>query len=153
VGRFAVIGDPQGGVVCLFRPADGLPPAPFAPKLMEFSWHELATSDWRAAFDFYRQMFGWQTIDEADMGPLGTYLIFGADGAAYGGIFNKPPEMPVTAWCYYVRVQDVNEIARKVTENGGQVINGPMEVPGGDWIAQCLDPTGGMFAVHQKTGG
>jgi hypothetical protein len=28
------------------------------------------------------------------------------------------------------------------------LINGPMEVPGGDWIAQFIDPQGAAFAVH-----
>jgi predicted enzyme related to lactoylglutathione lyase len=53
------------------------------------------------------------------------------------------------SWCYYVRVNDVRETIDKVQQNKGQVINGPMEVPGGDWIAQCRDTSGGMFAVHQ----
>jgi uncharacterized protein len=30
-----------------------------------------------------------------------------------------------------------------------QVLNGPMEVPGG-LIAQCLDPQGAMFALHSS---
>jgi predicted enzyme related to lactoylglutathione lyase len=25
---------------------------------------------------------------------------------------------------------------------------GPMEVPGGDMVAMCMDPQGGAFAVH-----
>jgi predicted enzyme related to lactoylglutathione lyase len=33
---------------------------------------------------------------------------------------------------------------------GAKVINGPMEVPGGDWIVQGLDPQGAMFALHSK---
>jgi predicted enzyme related to lactoylglutathione lyase len=153
VGRFAVIEDPQGGVIAIFRPMEGPQPGAFAPGTMEFSWHELATTDWRAGFDFYQQMFGWEKVSENDMGSLGVYLIFGSGGASYGGMFTKPPEVPVTAWCYYVLVRDVNEAVRRVTQNGGRVVNGPMEVPGGDWIAQCLDPAGGMFAVHHRTAG
>jgi hypothetical protein len=30
---------------------------------------------------------------------------------------------------------------------GGQVINGPMQVPGGSWIVQGLDPQGAMFSL------
>jgi hypothetical protein len=30
------------------------------------------------------------------------------------------------------------------------VINGPMEVPGGDRIAAIVDPQGASFAVHSK---
>jgi predicted enzyme related to lactoylglutathione lyase len=44
----------------------------------------------------------------------------------------------------------VDEAANRVRETGGQVINGPMDVPGGDRIAQCLDPQGAMFAVHGR---
>jgi hypothetical protein len=49
---------------------------------------------------------------------------------------------------YYVRVPDVNAALEKVTALGGKVLNGPMEVPGGDMIAHCLDPQGAAFALH-----
>jgi len=39
----------------------------------------------------------------------------------------------------------------KVKAGGGKVVNGPMEVPGGDTIAQCVDPQGAMFAVHCRS--
>jgi predicted enzyme related to lactoylglutathione lyase len=69
-----------------------------------------------------------------------------------GGMFNKPPQMPVSAWLYYVQVPDVQRAAETVKQHGGQIVQGPMEVPGGDWIAQCLDPQGAMFAVHARQG-
>jgi predicted enzyme related to lactoylglutathione lyase len=153
VGRFAVIEDPQGAAIAIYQGVEGaVPSQTFAPKPMEFSWHELATIDWRAALDFYTAMFGWEPISENDIGPLGMYVVFGQRGVAYGGMFDKPAAMSETAWCYYVRVDDVNEAVNKVRQNGGQVINGPMEVPGGDWIAQCFDPAGSKFAVHQTAG-
>lgn len=31
-------------------------------------------------------------------------------------------------------------------------MNGPMDVPGGDRIAQCMDPQGAAFAVHSRQG-
>jgi predicted enzyme related to lactoylglutathione lyase len=37
-----------------------------------------------------------------------------------------------------------------VKESGGKIVNGPMEVPGGDVIAQGIDPQGAMFALHAK---
>lgn len=153
VGRFAVIEDPQGAAIAVYQGVGGAAPSqPFAPKPMDFSWHELATIDWRAALDFYTAMFEWEAISENDMDSLGVYVVFGQRGVPYGGMFDKPAEMSVAAWCYYVRVDDVNEAADKVRQNGGQVINGPMAVPGGDWIAQCLDPAGGTFALHQTAG-
>jgi predicted enzyme related to lactoylglutathione lyase len=43
----------------------------------------------------------------------------------------------------------VQRAVAAVRAGGGHVLNGPMEVPGGDRIAQCLDPQGAAFAVHQ----
>src|SRR6185369_4165053 len=47
-----------------------------------------------------------------------------------------------------IRVKDVNETAKKAKGARATLINGPMEVLGGDWIAQFVDPYGAMFAVH-----
>jgi uncharacterized protein len=150
VGRFAVIEDPQGAAIAVFQSAAGTrPPPPAMPKPLEFSWHELATTDRRAGLDFYRAMFGWETISENDFCPRGPYFVFGQGGVPYGAMFDKPPEMPRAAWCYYVRVEDVGEAANKVRQHGGQVVTGPVEVPWGDCVAQCRDAAGGMFAVHQ----
>jgi uncharacterized protein len=147
VGRFAVISDPQATTVAVFQSIHGASP-PVAPRVLEFSWHELATTDWRAAMNFYNAIFGWETISENDMGPLGTYAIFGLHGVPCGGMFDKSAAMP-SAGCYYVRVHDVHDAANKVLQHAGQVIYGPAEVPGGGWIAHCRDVTGGLFAVHQ----
>jgi predicted enzyme related to lactoylglutathione lyase len=85
------------------------------------------------------------------MGEMGLYQMYGRNGKTLGGIFRKPAEMPgPSAWLYYARVADVNAAVEAARQQGGQVLNGPMEVPGGDLIAQLLDPQGGMFAVHQS---
>jgi predicted enzyme related to lactoylglutathione lyase len=85
---------------------------------------------------------------------MGIYLLFGVGGIESGGMFNKPAEMPgPPAWLHYVRVDNADAAAERVKANGGAVINGPMDVPGGDRIAQCIDPQGAMFAVHSKPSG
>ena len=48
-----------------------------------------------------------------------------------------------TAWLIYFKVDGADAAAARVKANGGAVVNGPMEVPGGDWILQCTDPQGG----------
>jgi hypothetical protein len=148
VGRFAVLQDPQGGVIAVYRSATGEPAEICEPEVGQFSWHELATTDLDGAFAFYADLFAWERQEAMDMGPAGTYQIYGQGDVPYGGMFVKPPEMPAVAWLYYVRVADMEAAVEKVKAGGGQVINGPMEVPGGDSIAQCLDPQGAMFAVH-----
>ena len=81
------------------------------------------------------------------MGPMGTYQTFGAGGPAFGGMMTKMPEMPVPAWQYYVNVEAIDVAIERVKAGGGQVINGPMQVPGGSWIINAVDPQGAMFAL------
>ena len=86
-----------------------------------------------------------------DMGENGTYQMFSRKGVLLGGMFNASPQMPAPpGWLHYVLVDDLNRAIEAVKSGGGQVLNGPMEVPGGDWIAQCMDPQGAMFAVHAR---
>ncbi|HEX7792942.1 MAG TPA: VOC family protein [Vicinamibacterales bacterium] len=148
-GRFAVLQDPQGAVFGIFKSkqpsgGDGV------PDVGDFSWHELATTDAKAAFDFYRRLFGWVETSAMDMGPMGVYQMFGqSKDRPLGGLFNKPKEMPgPPMWLPYIRIPDARKSAEAIAKAGAKVINGPMEVPGGDWITQGMDLHGAMFAVH-----
>ena len=40
-----------------------------------------------------------------------------------------------------------DEFVERLKASGGKVVNGPMEVPGGSWIVQGLDPQGAMFSL------
>ncbi|MDH3815756.1 MAG: VOC family protein [Acidobacteriota bacterium] len=152
-GSFAVLADPQGAAFAIYSSANPESrDSSDKDQIGRFSWNELATSDYKAAFTFYSDLFGWEPQEAMDMGPGGIYQVYGQGGAPLGGMFNKPDEMPgPPMWLYYVSVKDVNVAAQKVTELGGQVLNGPMEVPGGDLIAQCVDPQGALFALHSKS--
>jgi len=150
VGTFAVLQDPQGAVfaVMTFETPWG---EETDPEPMEFSWHELVTTDWKAGEAFYQELFGWAKKSEFDMGPMGTYNIFGRDRFMYGGMYNKPAEMPAPPhWLPYARVESADAAAERAKEAGGTVLHGPMEVPGGDRIAIIMDPQGAAFAVHSK---
>jgi predicted enzyme related to lactoylglutathione lyase len=150
IGAWAVIADPQGAALGIYEPANPRPPAG-PPGVGDFSWHELTASDYKAAAEFYRAMFHWERISDYDMGEMGMYSMFGQRGETYGGMFNRSSTMPPPNWLSYVRVGDVKSVAERVKQLGGTVLNGPMEVPGGDWIAQCLDPQGAAFALHTKS--
>lgn len=147
VGRFSVVADPQGAVFMLFTPkdSDASPAPPGTPG--HVGWHELYAADWQKAFDFYASQFGWAKGDALDMGEMGTYQLFATGGPAIGGMMNKPDMVPVPAWMFYFNVDAADAAAARVTENGGQVVIAPMQVPGGSWILQGMDPQGAMFAL------
>ena len=67
-----------------------------------------------------------------DMGEGGMYQMYGRGAHPLGGMFNRPPEMPWSSWLFYITVSDVNAAVDKVKALGGQILNGPMEAPGGD---------------------
>ncbi|NIR74645.1 MAG: VOC family protein [Gemmatimonadetes bacterium] len=84
-----------------------------------------------------------------DMGEGNMYQMFHGGAHPLGGMFDRPDEMPgQPGWLLYIMVDDVNESVEEVKKLGGQILNGPMEVPGGDLIAQCVDPQGAAFAIH-----
>jgi predicted enzyme related to lactoylglutathione lyase len=151
VGRFAVVADPQGAVFCLFKPqGEGVPPAGVTGP-GRIGWHELHAADRESAFAFYADLFGWTKTEAIDMGPMGVYQTFATGGPSgdtmVGGMMTKTDAMPRPVWLYYFNVVDTPATIARVRDAGGQVLMGPQEVPGGMWIAQCLDPQGVMFAV------
>lgn len=148
VGRFAVLADPQGAVFGLLKwstPGMAQSSEPGTPGRV--GWHELMAVDWEKAFAFYSELFGWQKGEAVNMGAMGIYQLFTADGQPIGGMFNKPPMLPVPFWLYYFNVKGIDAAAERVKSAGGQILNGPMEVPGGSWIVQCSDPQRAMFAL------
>jgi predicted enzyme related to lactoylglutathione lyase len=148
VGRFAIMGDPQGAAFSLFKPLDqSPPPPPPAGTPGTIGWHELGTTDWPTALTFYADLFGWTKTDAVEMGPMGTYQLFATGDLSVGGMMNCPAAQRPPSWTYYVNVEEINTCVARVKAAGGQVINGPMQVPGGSWIANCLDPQGAAFAV------
>ena len=62
-------------------------------------------------------------------------------------MMTRPDNIPVPLWLYYFQVGGIEAAAERVKAGGGQVLNGPMEVPSGVWIIQALDPQGAMFAL------
>jgi len=148
VGKIAVLQDPQGAVFAAYAPAT-VPTPKYPVAVGDFSWHELATTDPDAALRFYQELFGWQVTGSHDMGPSGVYRMFGLDGHSFGGIYRKPAETAAPPhWLVYAKVRDSKKAAAAAQAAGGRIVNGPMEVPGGDWIAQIVDPQGAAFAVH-----
>lgn len=151
VGRFRTMLDPQGAAFSIHEPSGPPTSLEAPPEIGDISWHELVTTDGEAALKFYTDFFGWTHTESMDMGPMGKYHMFGR-GFPLGGIMTKPAEMAQVPshWNLYIRVPDVHEAAERVKANGGQILNGPMEVPGGDWIVNAMDPQGAAFSLHHK---
>jgi len=149
IGRFAAVADPQGAAFIVGKP---IPPEQARPEAApgaagHVGWHELHADDWQAVFSFYEKQFGWSKTESHDMGPMGVYQLFASGGPDVGGVFNKPPQEPSPYWLYYFNVDDIKAAIGRATGAGGTLLNGPHQVPGGQWIATFTDPQGAAFAL------
>ena len=150
IGRIAIVADPQAATLAL---VNGLEIPSMRRKPVEadepgyVGWHELLAVDWRKAFEFYGDVFGWQGT-EADTGPTDSYRLFAAGGRTVGGIVTKRSVEPIPFWLYYFNVGDIDAAMARVSQGGGQVFAGPFEVPDGSWVVRCIDPQGAVFALQ-----
>jgi predicted enzyme related to lactoylglutathione lyase len=150
IGRISVVADPQTatlGLVTGLRSGQSQSAEP--DELGRVGWHELLATDWEKVFPFYGEIFGWQKAD-AEIGPTDNYQLFSAGGETVGGMLAKRPTEPVPFWLYYFNIDDLDAAAERVKGAGGQILGGPLELPGGSWIARCRDPQGATFAVQGK---
>ncbi len=149
VGRFAVVSDPQGAVFGVYKPAFSQAAWDGTPVVGRFSWHELMTTDRAAALRFYSKLFGWEALDEMDMGDGEMYAMWGHGKAMYGGMFDRPQQMAGMRpfWLVYINVKDVGKAVVAATRAGATVVRSQMDIPGGS-IAILADPQGAGFALH-----
>ena len=153
IGRFAILADPAGAVFAVMKP---IPPEGGRPEhdlnaIGQTGWHELYGADPdKGGFDFYAKMFGWTKSDAMPMGEMGTYQLFNNQDGQVGGMMRKPDNVPMPNWGYYFRVADIDTAAAKIKADGGQILNGPMDVPGDDRIINGVDPQGAHFSVVAK---
>jgi predicted enzyme related to lactoylglutathione lyase len=152
VGRIQLMMDPQGAAFYIMEPARSEQRPEGAPEIGDASWIELMTTDMNAAFKFYQDVFHWQTGQSMDMGPMGKYQMFNRPHGQIGGMMNKPKEMANVPpnWQIYFRVPDVDAAAQRVKSAGGKILNGPMDIPDGDRVANAMDPQGAAFGLHSK---
>jgi uncharacterized protein len=149
-GRIAMVTDCCGAPFYVMTPTPppggGVSTAFSTSLLGRCSWNELLAADQDEAIAFYTGLFGWDLPEPMDMGPMGKYQFVNHDGGGLGAIMKAPPGAPV-GWVHYFRVASLDAATETLAANGGTVINGPMQVPGDDWIVQGIDPQGAMFAL------
>jgi hypothetical protein len=153
IGRFTVIADPDGAVILAFKGADNsMPPPKGDSRTPGFvGWRELMAGDAGKALAFYVELFGWTKDEPFDMGPMGKYYLFSAQGESTGGMMNKPAEVPAPYWGYYFNVDGADAAVERVKAAGGKVIMGPMQVPTGEWATTGFDNQGVYFGLLSTT--
>ncbi len=116
------------------------------------SWVELNTTDEAGALAFYGPLFGWAD-DPQEMGPDWYYHMQRLNGLETAAIYQQSEEergMGIPPhWNIYFTVENADEIAEKVGQNGGNVLFGPMDVFEAGRMAMLQDRQGAAFAIWQ----
>ncbi len=153
VGRFAVIADPTGGVLNIFKGCGehGAKSTKSLPG--HFCWCELETPDPKAARDFYCALIGYSTTSMPM--PSGEYTMFakpGSDDGFVAGMMKCEADPAIKGpgaarWLAYVCVPNVDAAARAALSAGGTVLAQPSDVPGFGRSAVIADPTGAALGL------
>lgn len=149
-GRMSVVGDPTGGVLCLWEAGNHTGAGVFNEH-GALTWNELATRDAETAARFYGELLGW----EYDTMPMHgtTYRIAKNAGRPNGGIMEMTDEWPAEVpahWMVYFNVTDVDRATDRVKELGGGVTVAPKDIGMGR-MSVVTDPQGGTFSLFQPT--
>jgi predicted enzyme related to lactoylglutathione lyase len=117
-----------------------------------FCWIDLTTTDADGAKAFYGGLFGWEFDDRpTDMGPV--YTMCQIEGYDVAGLSQLSPDMQAQDmppfWSSYVKHSDVDAVAARISENGGNLMMPVMDVMESGRMTVATDPTGAAFGVWQ----
>jgi uncharacterized protein len=154
VGRIAMMADPMGTPFYVMKP---IPPAdkPNARSdvfdstaKQRVNWNELASPDLAHAKSFYAKHFGFEFKETMNMGAMGDYCFIALDAVPrIGAIMQAPKDAASHAWLFYFGVSSIAAAKEAIETSAGKLLNGPHEVPGGQWIIIATDPQGAAFGV------
>lgn len=117
-----------------------------------FSWVDLGTTDTEGAKAFYGGLFGWSFLDiPSDSGVV--YSMSQVEGHNVAGLGPLDPDMQAQGippfWSSYVKHDEVDSVAARAAEAGGNVLFPPFDVMDSGRMTMIQDPTGAMFGVWQ----
>ncbi len=102
-------------------------------------WTELGTSDLAGAKQFYEGLFGWRAETDPRQ-EAGGYTVAHLGHAAVAALTPLYQEGQPVAWNVSFAVPDADAAAEQVTQAGGTVLVGPMDVFDVGRFAVAVDP-------------
>ena len=112
-------------------------------------WIEVSSTDPAGSRDFYAGLFGWSYQIDSDprRGHYTTALLAGRRVAGLAGV--AVPAGQPAAWTPYLASANIEYTAQLVTQWGGRVLDGPVDVPGQGRALLGADPTGAVIGFWQ----
>lgn len=145
VARMATIQDPTGATFCIWQPT-GHAGAQVLRTTGALTWCELLTRDLEAACTFYRELLGWTTSEQAD---VGGYRIFELDGQHVAGLMmlDETMEAIPESWLCYFRTDDGEAAAATIEHHGGAILVPPTSIEGVGRFLVAADANGAVMGL------
>ena len=144
-GTYALLRDPEGALFGVMKSDSGDPPDK-AAKIGDFLWMDLFANQPAKVSEFYQQLAGYEiTKDEAKDNV--DRLFLNSHGKARAGIVPLPEDANRAGWLPYIKVADVNETLKKISDAGGMVMVAPDEDLLDGNLAIFSDPQGGVLGI------
>ena len=111
-------------------------------------WADVTTPDVDAAAAFYADLFGWEAAKDPRP-EAGGYTMFSRDGRFVAAASPPQQEGIPPHWSVYLAADDVDAIAARVREAGGEVLVEPFDVLDAGRMTLAADPAGAVFGLWQ----
>ncbi len=119
-----------------------------------FCWLDLAATDVDSAKAFYGGLFGWTSFEQP--ANDGSFIRMRLSDQDVGSIYQlREPHIDQgipSHWTPYIRVDEVDGAAQRVTLFGGKVIVRPFSVTGIARIALVIDSVGACVGLWEPIG-
>lgn len=144
-GTYALLRDPEGALFGVMKSDSGDPPDRTA-DIGDFLWMDLFANQPSKLAEFYQQLAGYE-ITKNEVKDNVDRLFLTSHGKSRAGIVPLPQDANRAGWLPYVRVADVNETLKKVTDAGGYIMVAPDEDLLDGNLAIFSDPQGGVLGI------
>lgn len=144
-GTYALLRDPEGALFGVMKSDSGDPPDR-ATDIGDFLWMDLFANQPAKEGQFYQALAGYE-VTKNEVKDNVDRLFLASHGKPRAGIVPLPDDANRAGWLPYVRVADVNETLKKVTDAGGYIMVAPDEDLLDGNLAIFSDPQGGVLGI------
>jgi len=114
-------------------------------------YFEIQSSDTKREINFYQSVFGWQFFKE-EFVPIEYYRI--ETNGINGGLLKRPAKTPPTecgtnAFTCSIQVENFDNTAALIMENGGQIAMPKFAIPNRCWQGYFIDLDNNVFGIFE----
>ena len=148
-GEQAIFADPEGAVFGVIKSSSG-DPEDFLAEPGDWIWIELLSRDARKAAQFYRDIAGYEVVENSGSNRLSDYVLVSESyaRATTKTISSANPQVQPT-WLPFVRVKDTGASVALAKELGGKTLLEPKPDLFDGKVAVIADPTGAAIGLME----